>query len=131
MKYSELELLTPAQTVIYTQDMEPITTIRMRPEWWRHLEKVGRINFEIIEPLKLNESEYFSEYQVNRKMCEITGHVISNAYLRSKYILMTTDDETEALLLEPDFLPGQQRKFNEEKLSWFIRGFTTALTRTK
>jgi hypothetical protein len=108
--------------------MEPITTIKMDPKWWRHLEKHGRVFFNVIEPISWESVvQNHANIQLKYHRCEVLGHVISNTQLRSKYILMTTNDEVEALLMEPEFMPGQRRMLNAEKLKSFVRGLTLAL----
>lgn len=123
------EFLRPAQAVIYTYDMEPITVISMRSSWWDHLIKYGQIRFAVYESMTV-ENLAVDDYAVLKKnylTAEIRAHMIRRAD-NQVHLLLTTDHETTALLLDSSILPGQVAKINEMKKAAFGKGLIAALS---
>jgi hypothetical protein len=118
-----MNLLKPAQAVIYTSDMEPITVIDMKPWYWEFLYRHTMINLAIVDSTRLSNDADFI-YQQPRYIS-----VYADILYRSNemFMLLRVEDEVTALLLEPGILPGQRRMFNEEKKKAFARGVIEAL----
>jgi hypothetical protein len=122
-----LRLLTPPQAVIYTHDMEPITIVDMEPEHWRFLEKQKMIRFAVLEPLDFKN--VWEPAKITNNLRDVT--VYANKITRgdgTKYYMLTTGDDENALLMASSFLPGQQRALQEERKKEFARGFLKALS---
>ena len=118
--------MRPAQTVIYTEQMEPICVINMKTEWYDYLEKARNIRFAVSKPFNFKYPEDATVF-IKPDMVEVIPHMIIRPDLRAKYLMLTTPNETEALLMESEFMPGQTRRLNEEKRKAFMKGFMSAL----
>lgn len=123
-----MNLLKPAQAVIYTSDMEPITVIDMKPWYWEFLTEHACIRFHVRdEPYRyfnLQDAEVDFKYQL--KEVRVYANCIHRG--NDSFFFLTTDDEVNALIMDSAVLPGQQRRFNEEKKKAFVRGFLSALS---
>lgn len=124
-----MNFLKPPQTVIYTNDMEPITIVKMEPSYWDFLDKHKRICFPVLNPVNCSASvdSNFANYEFYS--AEIHAHKLIRSD-GSKYYMLTTTDEEIALLLKSTFLPGQQSALLEERKNAFARGFLKALSMT-
>ena len=119
-----MNLLKPAQAVIYTSDMEPITVIDMKPWYWDFLHKHTMINLVIVDnPHSYTQADFV--YEQPKYISVYADAIFRN---NEMFFLLRVEDEVTALLLEPGILPGQRRVFNEEKKRAFARGFLHALT---
>lgn len=118
-----MNLLKPAQAVIYTSDMEPITVINMKPWYWEFLYKHTMINLAIVDSPRVSYDADFI-YQQPRYIAVYADMLYRH---NEMFMLLRVEDEVTALLLEPGILPGQRRMFNEEKKKAFARGFLEAL----
>lgn len=119
--------MTPAQAVIYTSDMEPITVIDMKPWYWEFLYEHTMINLQIKHspnPKWENDED---------SICQQVNYVTVYADVIRKNnrvcMLLRASDEVTALLLDSSILPGQRRVFNEEKKKAFANGFLEAIKR--
>ena len=86
-------------TVIYTQDFEPITVIDL-PLWLLdEMERCGGAKLSV------------GGSSVEPQLCVLEAKVITWADGSQKPIVVTEDEEI-ALLLKPDWLPGQRATYN-------------------
>lgn len=123
-----MNLLKPAQAVIYTSDMEPITVIDMKPWYWDFLKAHTCIRFHVKdEPYQFFSLEH-NDTDFKYRLKEVRVHANYIHRGDDAFFLLTTDDEVDALLLDSTVLPGQQRRFNEEKKKAFVRGLLSAFS---
>lgn len=109
--------------VLYTQDFEPITVLDL-PQWLlEQMERQGAARVAVLEPPR-----------ASKPTDAITSHspkivTIYCERLRWKdgqvKPVLVTDDEELALMLKPDWLPGQRQAVNGYKT--VIRGLTDQL----
>jgi hypothetical protein len=109
--------------VIYTGDFEPITVLDL-PVWLLDiLERVGVARVAVAEPPRVTSAEDpISIYQP--KIVNIYCERLRWKDGTTKPILITPDEEL-ALLLRPEWLPGQRQAINHYKET--IRGFQDLL----
>lgn len=93
-------------TVIYTPDLEPITVINLSREQLDSAEKNGGIKLVI----KTGEND--SKYE--NKSCIIFCKRIKLDEGTEKTLYITHDEEI-ALVMKPDWLPGQVYTFNSQR----------------
>lgn len=99
--------------VIYTKDFEPITVLDL-PLWlMEQMEKVGSARVAVLEPPVFNNNDAKQDFIANKVVtirCEkLRWH---DKTLKS---ILITDDEELALLLTPEWLPGQRQAINDYK----------------
>lgn len=98
------------RTVIYSQDFEPITVVDlpvMPEQIFRYMG--GRVRLMAIPPL--SEYERYTECDVSEISYRVVTLTMESLRWKGgsfKWVFIADCDET-ALLLEPDFLPGQRR----------------------
>lgn len=109
--------------VIYTGDFEPITVLDL-PVWLLDvLEQVGVARVAVAEPPKVTTAEDpVNSY--GPKIVTIYCERLRWKDGTTKPILVTPDEEL-ALLLRPEWLPGQRQAINHYKET--IRGFQDLL----
>ncbi len=111
--------------VVYTQDFEPITVIDL-PVWLLdQLERHGAVRVAIQEPLSLKPPEELGEFY-QPKVATIYCEKLRWRDGTTKPVLITHDEEL-ALMMRPEWLPGQQQAINSYKQ--VIRGLTDQLVR--
>jgi hypothetical protein len=102
--------------VLYTNDFEPITVLDL-PIWLlEQMEKVGYVRVAVQEPLTSileKPPEELSEF-VQPKVVNIRCEKLRWRDGTSKPILITPDEEL-ALMLKPEWLPGQRAAVNSYK----------------
>lgn len=97
--------------VLYTKDFEPITVIDL-PLWLLdEMEKRGGARLAIQEPLNPNAINDPS-IAFTPKICTLYAEKLRWKDGSMKTIVMTPDEEL-AMLLKPDWLPGQRGTFNQ------------------
>lgn len=111
--------------VLYTHDFEPITVIDL-PLWLlEQMEKVGSVRVAVLEPPRvIKAQDAVSAYQP--KIVTIYCEKLRWKDGTTKPILVTRDEEL-ALMMRPEWLPGQQQAVNSYKA--VIRGLTDQLIR--
>lgn len=111
--------------VLYTHDFEPITVIDL-PLWLlEQMERVGSVRVAVLEPPRVAKAtEPVTDYQP--KIVTIYCEKLRWKDGKTKPILVTSDEEL-ALMLRPEWLPGQQQAVNSYKA--VIRGLTDQLVR--
>lgn len=111
--------------VLYTTDFEPITVLDL-PLWLLdQLERVGAVRVAVLQPpswITQDDSELLDMPDVVTIYCEKLRWRDG----RLKPVLITPD-ETLALLLKPEWLPGQQQAINAYKQT--IRELTDSLVK--
>lgn len=109
--------------VIYTEDFEPITVIDL-PVWLLdQLERQGAVRVAIQDPPSLKPPTEPPEFQ-QPKIVEIYCEKLRWKDGTVKPILITYDEEL-ALMMKPDWLPGQRGAVNSYKQ--VVRGLTDQL----
>lgn len=112
--------LGSSRAVLYTHDLEPITVLQLTPQARSYLLETGQVALAVREPFTWDGREH--------AMCRtvrITAEVFCRRRQRS--LMLFTEDEEAALLLQAAFLPGQQRELNERRDAAFARGFLAAI----
>lgn len=98
------------RTVIYSQDFEPITVVDlpvMPEQILRYMG--GRVRLAALEPLPWSTKPFASDVvEITYKVVTLTMESLRWKDGSVKWIFVADCDET-ALLLKPDFLPGQRR----------------------
>lgn len=115
------------KTVLYTDDMEPITVVEIGPWATTLIERHGHVQFDIPEPLNLKAFTRQEPYPLELRLRMVT--VYGEQFVRKgvRQMMLFTRDEENALLLQSAFLPRQQRAVNEGKAGAFARGFLQGL----
>lgn len=110
--------------VLYTNDMEPITVVRIHESLWNRLWTGDRIRLVVPMPLNLFPKSD-TPIREDLKIVEIHGEV----FIRRghKHMFVFTNDDENALLLRSEFLPGQRKDVQHALRNAFARGFLHAL----
>jgi len=113
------------RVVLYTEDMEPITVIELKPWAEEYLCKHRGVSLAV-HPID----------QLTWKPFEPpTQAVFHQVYIRAEpmhrkgktHLLLITGDEESALLLKSAFLPGQYRELQHRECKARANGFVMAL----
>lgn len=108
------------RAVLYTHDFEPITVVELPKCAKEYLEREGQVTLSVITPPKPS-----FEPMDRPRSVRITADMLVRRGQR--HLMLFTDDEEAALLLQAAFLPGQRRAIAEERAQAFARGFMKAL----
>lgn len=115
-----------ARTVLYTDDLEPITVLEL-PSWSRdYLERHGviRLTVTMIKAPVMFQQE-------KRLICQEyrTVDVWSEPFVRNgeTHLVLFTHNDENALLLKSSFLPGQRRELRNQLADEFAKGFLRAI----
>lgn len=112
--------------VLYTNDFEPITVLDL-PLWLlEQMEKVGYVRVAVQEPLPLKFAEASDPVIYTPKVVHIRCEKLRWRDGTTKPILVTPDEEL-ALMLKPEWLPGQRATYNGMKKA--IRSLTNELVK--
>lgn len=112
--------------VLYTSDFEPITVLNL-PVWLlEQLEQVGQVRVAVMEPVKLQAAPELQDTIPELKTVAIRCEKLRWRDGSLKPILIT-DDEELAMILKPEWLPGQRASINGYKQA--IRTLTDQLVR--
>lgn len=117
------------RAVLYTHDMIPITVMDVPREYWEYLLRHGSIRLAVMPPMLLRA--YGQEDLDPRVPCKINYVVITVERLvkdGQTHVMLFTQDEESALLLEATFLPGQQRQLRDIRDQEFVKGFFGAIS---
>lgn len=110
--------------VLYTNDMEPITVVRIHESLWNRLWAGDHVR--LVVPMPINTSQQ-TDFPLSErlKMVEIHGEV----FIRRghKHMFVFTNDDENALLLRSEFLPGQRKDVQHAQINAFAKGFLHAL----
>jgi hypothetical protein len=122
-----MNLLKPAQAVIFSMEMEPIVSIDMKPWFWDYLFTHSRLSFAVMQKTSYSEISEISPDMVFELPPTVTVNAIPFKIKESLGLMLMTYDDVNALLLESSFLPGQSARVEEEKKKAFAQGFIKAL----
>lgn len=115
--------------VLYTKDFEPITVIDL-PLWlMEQMEKQGGVRLAVQEPLNpttLNDPSMF----VPPKTCTLFCKKMRWFDGSVKTIIITPDEEL-AMILKPDWLPGQRAVHNQyvDRVRWLTNKLIEVMRR--
>lgn len=102
--------------VIYTADFEPITVLDLPPWLIEQMEKVGHVRIAVQEPV-VQEVLRLNGQKIEASSAKIVNIHCEKLRWRDgslKPILVTPDEEL-ALMLRPEWLPGQRGAVNNYK----------------
>lgn len=117
------------RTVLYTEDMEPITVLEVGRWAMEMIERHGYVSFAVDEPL--NFAVVADDAATFKALKKVTVYGERLIRYGKRHWLLFTRDEENAMLLKAAFLPGQQQLVNEERARQFARGFLSALARER
>lgn len=112
------------QAVLYTQQLEPITVVRLHPELWRLLLRGDRVRLPVQRPLDLKE--FSLPFKPLVLIVDIWGERIRRR--GEEALMLFCADEELALALKSDLLPGQRKDQQADQRLQFARGFFYALS---
>lgn len=100
------------RAVLYTPNLEPITVLQLQPWAAQYLREQGLVVLSVLEPVEFmpRRSVVAPVYTTLRT---VTIRAETLRYRRIETMLLITNDEESALLLESAFLPGQHRRVRE------------------
>lgn len=115
--------------VLYTEDLEPITILDL-PLWLlEQMEKQGAVRVAVLRPLQFSEGQVGKVPVGTVDMPDTVTIYCEKLRWRDgklKSILVTKDEEL-ALMLRPDWLPGQRGAIQGYQRA--IRSLTTSLVK--
>ncbi len=112
------------RTVLYTNDMEPITVLELRPWQVEHLERHRMVTLAVMpEANWMRAGESLSPKTL--PYVRITAEWFRRG--NQQIMLLFTRHEENAMLLDSEFLPGQRRLLREKEREAFGRGVLAAL----
>lgn len=112
------------RTVLYANDMEPITVLELSAFTQKYLIEQGLVHIAVMEPPRY---QAIPDFPLNLQMRSVT--IRAEKFIRrgENHMLLFTNDEESALLLKCAFLPGQQAELNQRDRKAFASGFLDAL----
>lgn len=116
------------RTVLYADDMEPITVIDLSHGVLQFLREQGHVRLPVPMPVQLSARPT----PQTPTMADIKIVTIFAERLIRKgqeHLMLFTHDEESARLLKCAFLPGQQAGLQEREREAFAKGFLDALIR--
>lgn len=116
------------RTVLYTEDMEPITVMELQPWAMEYLQKNGRVYFAVHRPMSVQALTAADFDRVPD--CTVWQVCIrAEVFIRRgvEHMFLFTSDEEQALLLKSAFLPGQWGEVRERERQAWGKGFMDAL----
>lgn len=113
--------------VLYTHDMEPITILPVSRAMEHYLDTQGGVRVAVMR------SPFLTPWEGGLPLSElyapldvfITQEWFERRNLRHRFLF--TNNEEAALLLRPDFLPGQRSELQRIQREQFARGFLHAV----
>jgi hypothetical protein len=109
--------------VLYTQDMQPITVIRLQPFLWDRLWRGEKVRMHVMPPMKM--ATVHDHLNIKLRTVTIYGEKLCRR--QAETLMLFTDDETDALLLKADFLQGQRREQQHRERTAYANGIIEAL----
>lgn len=123
-------ILMPSHAVIYSVDHEPISYIRMLPEFYDYFSKYEIVKFPVRKPMTFKEltsinpiadtGPLYAEIRAMRLRIKDTIR-----------LMLYTNNEETALLLANDFLPGQTKEINLIKGAAIMEGIALAIRKLR
>lgn len=114
-------------TVLYTEDFEPITVLQLTESARQVLDAQGRVRLHVQGDF---DFRWLADPEPPATFIPKIVEIWAEGFTRGgrvTWFLFTRDDEN-ALLLRSAFLPGQRRDLRDERAEAFGRGFLKALT---
>ena len=116
--------------VLYTEDFEPITVLDL-PLWLlEKLEKQGQVQVQVQDPVDVRNLA-LSEPVNKLKAPRVVTIRCEKLHWKGKFVksVLITPNEELALILRPDWLPGQRAAVNDYKatISFLANKLTEAL----
>lgn len=109
--------------VLYTRALEPITVIDVPMRLWDLLSSGQRVKLAVREALATPLSgETLSNYR-DIKYRTVILYAEKFRYRDAESLMLFTEDEEHALLLQADFLPGQRTEVRRRQANHRARGF--------
>lgn len=112
------------RTVLYAQDMEPITILELTGWQQDFLEKHGEVRLAVIPPVKMTPPIEPQPELLNLWQVRITAEKFRRNGVY--HLMLFTNDEEHALLLKAAFLPGQRWTLQNIERNAFAKGFLQA-----
>lgn len=114
--------------VLYTHDMEPITIIPIGPALDFHLRTHRSVYVPVIPEIQAQWRGMPVGELAMKSGCHKV-HITCDWFQRNgvRHRFLFTHDETAALLLRPEFLPGQQKQVQRRERDSFAKGFLHAV----
>lgn len=94
--------------VLYTRDLEPITVVDIPVDAIRFAQKRGRLVLAVMDPIAFDQKARDLPVRLRTVGLEF----VPLRYRDAEGWLALVDDETNALAIEPGWLPGQQVMLN-------------------
>ena len=94
--------------VLYTRELEPITVVDIPIDAIRFAQKRGRLVLAVMDPIAFNQKARDLPVRLRTVGLEF----VPLRYRDAEGWLALVDDETNALAIEPGWLPGQQVMLN-------------------
>ncbi len=114
-------------TVLYTNDLEPITVLDVPQGAWDRLLRGQRLRIPVMGPISICKIGPVEPTKSSFRCVELwTERFRRNG--ADHNFLFTNDDES-ALLLRSEFLAGQRRELQSREDKAFLDGFIGALAR--
>jgi len=114
------------RVVLYTYDFEPITVVTLPPVALSYLQAHHNVNVHVPAPVRFARPDepIWDEMRLH------IVHIHAEVLVRNgrQHLMLFTRDETAAMQLRADFLPGQRKEVHEAEREQYCRGFMDALT---
>lgn len=94
--------------VLYTRELEPITVVDIPIDAIRFAQKRGRLVLAVMDPIAFDQKDRDLPVRLRTVGLEF----VPLRYRDAEGWLALVDDETNALAIEPGWLPGQQVMLN-------------------
>lgn len=114
------------RAVLYTHDMIPITVMDVPQPYWEYLLHRGYILLAVMRPVEVTPIDYCQNID---QLPFSTVRITVERLVRhgQTYMMLFTENEESALLLQATFLPGQQRQLRDIRDEEFAKGFFSAI----
>lgn len=113
------------RVVLYAQDFEPITVITLPPFALSYLQKHHNVRLAVSPPARLVQRHEPLLDDMRAYIVEIHAECLVRR--GQEHLMLFTNDETAAMMLRADLLPGQRREVKDREREQYSRGFMDAL----
>lgn len=113
-------------TVIYTDDMEPITVINIDAWTEKFLNEHGSVRLAVMPIFPINYEDKSAGLVQSFNIVSIRAERFHRKGKTHTFLI--TEDEETALLLKAAFLPGQNREVQQRERDAMAKGFLQALS---
>lgn len=117
------------RSVLYADDMEPITVIELSMLAQEYLKKRGWVRLAVMLPPMLSVLSAMQKPTIDAHIKIV--NIEAELFIRRgrEHMMLFTKDEESALILKCAFLPGQQAGLQERERTAFAKGVLYALER--